>query len=507
MSLRVRLVALFAVLVAFVASAAFAVTAALARVEENHTLVMDRLQPAAVDSRALLVSLIDQETGQRGYVLTGDLTFLDPYREGRRDFALQLAEMRRKFRGDSEMQRALDAVQRSATRWHRVGAEPEIEARSSGDAALARQLVRAGLGKRAFDDVRDRVSALQAIIDHRTERAQERDHRELRTLRIVVVGSRATVLVLLVASALLTRHWVLLPVQRLRTSMREVAAGRLEHEVAVEGPPEVAAIGRDAEAMRRRIVSELEQARSATEALTQHSPVVAGLRRELSSTPRPMASGLDVAGMVLSAEGVLAGDWWEAVQRPDGSTALIVADVSGHGAEAGLVALRFKQRITALLDSEIDVDSAFRIAATRPDEDVERFLSCLLVVIDPGSRQVSWVNAGHPPALLVSSDPQEPVVELAPTGPLISAVTSGWTVGTAPMGERDLLLVCTDGVLEARNTAGEEFGEAGVVGVLRGLKRWAPEEAVAECAEAVRRFAVDVRRDDVTCVAVALSGS
>jgi serine phosphatase RsbU (regulator of sigma subunit) len=64
-------------------------------------------------------------------------------------------------------------------------------------------------------------------------------------------------------------------------------------------------------------------------------------------------------------------------------------------------------------------------------------------------------------------------------------------------------VVCTDGILEARDSADEEFGTEGVLRVLRGLGRWAPEEAVAELTEAVRRFAVDVRRDDVTCVAVA----
>ena len=208
---------------------------------------------------------------------------------------------------------------------------------------------------------------------------------------------------------------------------------------------------------------------------------------------------------MLSAEGVLAGDWWEAVQRPDGGTAVVVADVSGHGAEAGLVALRFKQRITALLDTDLDVATSFRIAAIRHDEDVERFLSCLLVVVDPAAREVSWVNAGHPPALLVSKNPGGPVVELDPTGPLISSVTDGWEVATAPIGEQDMLLVCTDGVLEARNGVGAEFGSEGVLDVVRGLRRWSPEEAVAETTEAVRQFAVDVRRDDVTCVAVALA--
>jgi serine phosphatase RsbU (regulator of sigma subunit) len=208
---------------------------------------------------------------------------------------------------------------------------------------------------------------------------------------------------------------------------------------------------------------------------------------------------------VLSAEGVLAGDWWEATQRPDGSTAIIVADVSGHGAEAGLVALRFKQRITALLDTNLPLGVAFAIAARRPDIDVERFLSCLIVVVDPHAGTVSWVNAGHPPALLVSREHPKDAVELEPTGPLISSVTEGWEVSTAPISHDDMLLICTDGVLEARNRHGAEFGSDGVRRVLRGLRRWSPEEAVAECSEAVRQFAVDVRRDDVTCVALALS--
>ena len=84
-------------------------------------------------------------------------------------------------------------------------------------------------------------------------------------------------------SVLLLRRWILVPVQRLRARMRAVADGNIEEEVLIDGPPEVAAIGRDAESMRRRIVAELDVAHAASEALTQHSPVVSLLRR--SSRP------------------------------------------------------------------------------------------------------------------------------------------------------------------------------------------------------------------------------
>ena len=504
MSLRLRLLVLFTVLVLVVTFAAVAVTMALRNVEANRVLVTQSLQPASVQSRALLVALIDQETGERGYLLTGDRRFLQPYRDGRQEFADRLAELRGDFRGDRGMTAALDRVAAAAETWRRVGAMPEIRARRSGEARRAAALVATGRGKAAFDGLRARVADLQSLIDARAFAAQRRDVDDLQMLRDLILISRGTLIFLLVLGALLLRRWVLAPVQRLRSRMRAVADGRIEEEVLIDGPPEVAAVGRDAESMRRRIVAELDAARAATEALTQHSPVVSLLRSELTSHPRAEANGLEVAGMVLSAEGVLAGDWWEAFRRPDGTTALVIADVSGHGAEAGLVAFAFKQRIIALLDSDLDLADAFELAARRP-EDVERFLSCLVVVVDPEAQRLSWVNAGHPPALVVDRQHRDIVRELGPTGPLISAVTSGWVVATTLFGPDDMLVACTDGVLEARGPDGREFGVTGLVEVMKRLERWSPDEAVAECREAVRRFAVDVRRDDVTCVALALA--
>lgn len=507
MSLRLRLLGLMTALVVIVVGAAVVSNVTLQKVQSNRDLVSTRLQPAAKQSRALLTALVNQETGERGFVLTNDEAFLRPYQEGNARAGQDLAALRRTFRGDDEVTRALQRVEQAAATWRREAAEPEIEAARRGARPRAEELVRSGTGRTHFDRLRSRVEELQRLIDEHVRAAQAADARNLTVMRGVNVGSRVVNLALLILTAFLLREWVLVPVQQLRARMRTVADGNLEDEVLVDGPPEVVAIARDAESMRRRILSELDTSRAATEALSQHSPVVAGLRRELASSNRPPVTGLDLAGVVLSAEGVLAGDWWEATQRPDGSTAIIVADVSGHGAEAGLVALRFKQRITALLDTELPLGTAFDIAARRHDSDPERFLSCLIVVVDPDAETVSWINAGHPPALLVSREHPEDAVELEPTGPLISAVTQGWEVSSAGISHDDMLLICTDGVLEARNQHGAEFGSDGVRRVLRGLRRWSPEEAVAECSEAVRQFAVDVRRDDVTFVALTLSGA
>ena len=506
MSLRLRLIGLFVLMAVVVGGSAIATSAALANVEAERNVVANRWQPASVQSRTLLTSLVNQETGQRGYILTGDDSFLEPYRQGGQTFRTTLDSLQRRFADDPQMTEALSEVEDAAARWREGASRPEIEARSRGEISAARQLVLVRRGKLLFDQVRAQVADLQQQIDNRSERAASREADDIETLRTTVLVGRVVIVVFVILVALLMRGWVLKPVTQLRARMREVADGRLDREVLINGPPEVMEIAQDAENMRRRIVSELDATREATEALSQHSPVVMALRRELAPRPRTEQGGLQVTGMVAAAEGVLAGDWWEAVARPDGTTALVLADVSGHGAEAGLVAYAFKQRITALLEGGLELSAVFSLVSRRPHgDDDERFLSCLVVVVDPRTEQLSWVNAGHPSALILSRERRGAVRELSPTGPLVSSITSGWEVARTHFGAGDLLVACTDGVIEARDAEGEEFGLEGVLEVMRGLRTWSPDEAVAECHQAVRRFAVDSRRDDVTCVAMSLA--
>ncbi len=472
--------------------------------DDNRRLITMRLDPAAVQSRAIATSLVDQETGQRGYVISGDDAFLAPYREGQEHFDEDVRSLRRLLASDAQLTQLLDEVVLAADQWRAVGAGPEIAARRSGDETRAEELVRTGVGKAAFDEVRAATEDLQSAIDAQLETARERDVVALRLLRVVTVLGPLIVLLLGVASLLLTRRWVVTPLLAVRSSMRHVAAGELSREIPASGPREVAALGRDAEAMRRRIVEELDVARSATEALDQHSPAVAGLQRELASPTAWRTGQLDVAGVVHSAEGVLAGDWWAPHLRPDGTTSIVLADVSGHGTSAGLVALRFKHRLMALLDTDLPLGDAFTIATTGLDEDPERFVACLCLVVDPATQQVSWVNAGHPPGLLLRGATTEAPVHLDPTGPIVGPLTTGWEVRTVSVRTGDLLLLCTDGILEARDEQGREFGEERLLDALRHRRPGTAADAVGDCLEAARHFAVDVRRDDVTCVAVRL---
>lgn len=507
-ALRWRVAGLLALLGGILLGASLAVASTLSTVETNRQLISGRLQPAAVAARSMLTSVINQETGERGFVITGDAKFLAPYLKGRAEFPIQVHRVRTAFAGlpgSARINDQLDDVLAAVDHWHRVGSEPEIAARRAGNVAEAESLVAQGEGKAAFDTVRREIGELQKSIDTYLDVARGQATNGYQDLRNVIIISALLLIGLVALTGFLLRRWVLVPVNALRANMRDVAGGHIDRPVHTVGPPEVAAIGRDAESMRRRIVSELDTSRAATEALEQHSPVVSGLRRDLAARSVDDLEGVRVYGVLHPAEGVLAGDWWETVRRHNGTTALLVADVSGHGAEAGLVALRFKHRISALLRTNLALLTTFITAAEELDADDERFLSCLLIEVDPRTRALRWINAGHPSALLVrGSGDNLAVNELSTTGPLIGSLFSGWSVNETTIEPGQLLIAMTDGIVEARRGADEQFGLAGVVQTVRGLRRPDPKEAVTETVEAVRLFADDWRRDDVTCVALAL---
>src|SRR5512135_1884316 len=102
----------------------------------------DELQPAMVTAQALLGHFVDQETGARGFVITGDPRYLDPYVLGRRAAEADLARLRRLVPAtDRPLRPAVDEVDAAARAWRIEAAEPEIATRWLGSLRKAAGLV------------------------------------------------------------------------------------------------------------------------------------------------------------------------------------------------------------------------------------------------------------------------------------------------------------------------------------------------------------------------------
>lgn len=157
----------------------------------------------------------------------------------------------------------------------------------------------------------------------------------------------------------------------------------------------------------------------------------------------------------------IGGDYFDYVELPDGRVGVVVADVVGHGVAAAMYMAKLAAETKFCLASEPDLARAIeKLNDLMSRLGVERFVTYLLVVIDPNSNLISIVNAGHMP----------PIVRRAIDGSLIEpgeeesglpiAIDEGmeYELTTCPFHEGDLAVLYTDGVNEAMDADDEEWG-------------------------------------------------
>lgn len=145
----------------------------------------------------------------------------------------------------------------------------------------------------------------------------------------------------------------------------------------------------------------------------------------------------------------LGGDLYDYAAASGGKTALLVADVSGHGVSAAMLTGIVKSAFHASHADGFEPGAvAQRISMGLAAFSPERFVTLVAALIVPEERQLRYVNAGHPPVLLWGS--RRAPQWLESTGPLISPAFAipKWNAQTVPINPGDHLLLYTDGVSE-----------------------------------------------------------
>jgi sigma-B regulation protein RsbU (phosphoserine phosphatase) len=463
----------------------------------------DVLAPANSAVNQLATSTLDQETGVRGYLLTGAVAFLSPYTEGRAMSEQSL----RVLEGStiSELHPVAADLRRDLTRWQLDIAEPQIAARRRGNLRLAQSMFVAAAGKTQFDQIRADISRLSGVVSSHVNstRSELRDATD--TLIIAMLVSLVLALVLTGIAFQQLRRWLTQPIGVLLSSLRAVGAGDFEHTVPAVGASEIAEIGASADDMRQRMVDELADARRSREALEQRGPVVLLLRGELDPSEAQLPPGLDLAARFEPAVGLLAGDFYDLLPLPDGGLGLVVVDVSGHGPSAGIMAVRIKYLIEAALGLGMSPAQCLAWLADHVGPTQDRFATCLVARVAPDEGRITYASAGHPPLLLAANGEVE---AHGPTGPLLGPFAGSWDEAEVAMPAGAVAVVCTDGIFEARAGSGDLFGVEPVRRILADASRAdAPAEQVAtDVHEAVRAFAEGPARDDLTLVVVRATG-
>jgi CHASE3 domain sensor protein len=463
--------------------------------------VVQQAQPAMTTTNALTRTALDLQIETALYVLTPTAAQLEVIDEVKADAEDEIATLQSLTLNDAATRAAVDEAERAFDTWVEDVIDPVIAAIQRGDRAAARDISAGAEAQAVNEALDDALQGLQVAVNEWRGRTVEATTAALASLERALIISLIAVLLTVVALWFGLRRWVTMPLARFGHDLRAVAEGDLEHTIPASGPPDVAATMRDAEDMRRRLVREVDDAVAAREALDHRGPVVAALRRELRASSDAIVPGLDAAGLLIPAAGVLAGDWYDLGELPDGRLGLICVDVAGHGPLAGLVALRLKYAMTSSLRSGSGVRAAVEAAAHVLREEGERFATAVALTLST-TGEVAWCSAGHPTPFIVSVGGE--VERLVPTGPLVSGLGGAWTVGRAMLPSRGTLVVMSDGMLESRDKAGVElaevWGDAELATLVNGCDdaRGVTEQLAAEA----RARAAHWRSDDVTIVAV-----
>jgi serine phosphatase RsbU (regulator of sigma subunit) len=231
--------------------------------------------------------------------------------------------------------------------------------------------------------------------------------------------------------------------------------------------------------------------------------LAAQVQRLFLPLDKPAIAGLDIAGMMQPARGV-SGDYYDYFPIDANTTQIIIADVAGKGVPAALLmsATAAAMRLEANHERNM-LEQVERLnAGIHSVSEADRYVTLLVAEIDVHKRKLQYVNCGHNPALLFR----------AATGTLTRLNASCPPIGLSPeeicelssidLSPGDVLVFYTDGVTEAGNRLGKEFGMERLSATVQRGSSLSAEGLMINIYNAAADFCGDDFSDDVTILVV-----
>jgi sigma-B regulation protein RsbU (phosphoserine phosphatase) len=220
-------------------------------------------------------------------------------------------------------------------------------------------------------------------------------------------------------------------------------------------------------------------------------------RMQLSILPSafPDSHAFRVAAKYVPMTSV-AGDLYDYLLADDSHAGLLIADVSGHGVPAALIASMVKmaaisQRTRAAQPAQLLAGMNAALCGNTQGQ----YVTAAYVYLDAEKREMRYSAAGHPAMLLLRNGV---VTEISENGMLLAAVEGAvYSNKTLALERGDRLLLYTDGLVEARNADGKLFGDGSLMAALKKSAKLAPSEAIDQMVDAVQRWSKS-QDDDLT---------
>jgi signal transduction histidine kinase len=234
------------------------------RLSHQRAFLLDQARPAARAELLLENALVNQETGIRGYLITVESPFLEPYGKGLTAEAGAYASLdSHAARLGAPVPAELAAVRSAVARWKHGFVAPAL---SEPRRVVGHSSAPDATGKHLFDEVRASLAVLQRTLAAKDALARSRLNRASTELEALLIVAAVLILGSVVAAGLLLRSTITTPLRRLGAAAQRVAGGEFHAPLPIPaGPREVREVTEEIEAMRGRIVLELGEVDAARE--------------------------------------------------------------------------------------------------------------------------------------------------------------------------------------------------------------------------------------------------
>lgn len=233
----------------------------------------------------------------------------------------------------------------------------------------------------------------------------------------------------------------------------------------------------------------------------QHRDVAEALQRA-QLTDLPSAPGLALAARYLPATHGLniGGDWYDAFPQPDGSVLAVIGDVTGHGLRAAVI---MGQLRTALRAYAVEGNGPAGILTLLHrmllHQQPELYATCAITRFTPGTPEVVWAAAGHPPPVTRGPGGEVRVLEAKPGIMLGVPVPYEYEEHTVELPAGSTIALYTDGLVE-RRSAGIDAGIDRLARAMEALDGTEPADLEAAADSLLKPMLHDAEHDDDICL-------
>ena len=313
-----------------------------------------------------------------------------------------------------------------------------------------------------------------------------------------------TVLLLGIPFVLLVGFLLTRPIRRLREDMTLVSRGNLQHQSTVSTTDELGALASSFNRMTRFLAEAREQELHA-QAVARDLSIATRIQKALLPEELPEISGIETACYYQPAREV-GGDYYDVVPLPGGRVGIVVADVSGKGLAGSLVMTMTRSLVRMAARTQPDAASILEEVNASLSRDMTEgmFVTLAWAELDDERSQVRIARAGHNPPLLLRASGR--VEQFQPEGISLGmdpgpVFCQSLEVSHVDLAPGDSLILYTDGIVEAMNHDGVEYGLERFAQVLQKLTSEAPDEVVSGViADLAQHVSGGEASDDFTLV-------